>query len=180
MPSPANQPSSSSSYFTYPVSYAVTGLLRRLNTEPSSKSTPTPNRKSLSQSFVSLVQGDDDGDDMHSVFAPTQRKASPFQPPPLTPLSLKGYKSNTRENGRLLSKALAEEIRLLVPPRLQLVDDWELCYSLEQNGVSLGTLYKQAEEYRGRRGGFVLVVRDGGGGVRPFPLLPYPQHEMAR
>lgn len=71
-----------------------------------------------------------------------------------------------REKGKLLSKALAEEIRLLVPPRLQLVDEWSLAYSLEQNGVSLGTLYKKSEEYRGKRGGYVLVVRDGGGGVR--------------
>lgn len=103
---------------------------------------------------------------MDSVFAPPpHRKASPFQPPPLTPLTLNGYKSSTREAGKLLSKALAEEIRLLVPPRLQLVDDWTVIYSLEQNGVSLATLYERAEEYRGKRGGFVLVVRDGDGGV---------------
>lgn len=71
-----------------------------------------------------------------------------------------------RERGKLLNKALAEEIRLLLPPRLQLVYDWSLIYSLEQNGVSLATLYKQADEYRGSRGGFVLVVKDGSGGVR--------------
>jgi hypothetical protein len=52
-----------------------------------------------------------------------------------------------------------------VPPRLQLVDEWNLAYSLEQDGVSLATLYKRSEEYRGKRGGFVLVVRDGSGGV---------------
>lgn len=70
-----------------------------------------------------------------------------------------------RESGKLLNKALAEEIRLLVPPRLQLVDEWSLMYSLEQNGVSLATLYKNADDYRGKRGGFVLVVKDAGGGV---------------
>lgn len=70
-----------------------------------------------------------------------------------------------REQGKLLSKALAEEIRLLVPPRLQLVDEWSLTYSLEQNGVSLATLYQKSEEYRGKRGGYVLVVQDGTGGV---------------
>ncbi len=70
-----------------------------------------------------------------------------------------------RESGKLLNKALAEEIRLLVPPRLQLVDEWSLMYSLEQNGVSLATLYKNADDYRGKRGGFVLVVRDAGGGI---------------
>jgi hypothetical protein len=45
------------------------------------------------------------------------------------------------------------------------VDEWNLAYSLEQDGVSLATLYKRSEEYRGKRGGFVLVVRDGSGGV---------------
>jgi hypothetical protein len=79
-----------------------------------------------------------------------------------------------REKGKLLSKALAEEIRLLLPPRLQLVDEWSLAYSLEQNGVSLGTLYKKSDDYRGKRGGFVLVIRDGSGGVRsPNPFCSY-------
>jgi hypothetical protein len=74
-----------------------------------------------------------------------------------------------REKGKLLSTALAEEIRLLLPPRLQLVDEWSLAYSLEQNGVSLGTLYKKSDDYRGKRGGFVLVIKDGSGGVC-FPI----------
>jgi hypothetical protein len=135
-----------SSYFTYPVSYAVSGLLRRLNSEPAhARGSTEP--------------------DMQSAFQNPHRTASPFQPPPLTPLTLKGYKTSTREAGKLLSRNLAEEIRLLVPPRLQLVDDWHVVYSLEQNGVSLATFYACAEEYRGRRGGFVLVVRDASGGV---------------
>jgi hypothetical protein len=98
------------------------------------------------------------------IYTP-RRTASPFQPPPLYPLSLKGYKENTGESGRLLTKAIAEEIRLLVPPRLQLCEDWNLVYSLEQDGSSLGTLYAKGEELRGVRNGFVLVVRDGDGGV---------------
>lgn len=102
---------------------------------------------------------------MHGALHNPHRTASPFQPPPLTPLSLSGWKIGMRERGKLLNKALAEEIRLLVPPRLQLVDEWSLMYSLEQNGVSLATLYKNADEYRGKRGGFVLVVKDAGGGV---------------
>ena len=118
---------------------------------------------SLSQSFVSFVSS---SSTMNSaILHAPHRSASPFQPPPLTPLSLRGYKVGMREQGKLLSKALAEEIRLLVPPRLQLVDEWSLMYSLEQNGVSLSTFYQSCEEYRGKRGGFVLVVRDGGGGV---------------
>jgi hypothetical protein len=102
---------------------------------------------------------------MNNVFQPPYRHASPFQPPPLTPLTLKGYRQDTREKGKLLSKALAEEIRLLVPPRLQLLDEWSLAYSLEQNGVSLGTLYQKSDDFRGKRGGYVLVVKDGSGSV---------------
>lgn len=100
-----------------------------------------------------------------NVYTPPHRTASPFQPPPLCPLTLKGYYSNTPEDARLLSKAIAEEIRLLIPARLQLADEWGLVYSLEQNGVSLGTMYKKCEELRGRRNGYVLVVKDGEGGL---------------
>ncbi|KAL1601730.1 oxidation resistance protein 1 [Paraconiothyrium brasiliense] len=162
-----------SSYFTYPVTYAVSGLLRRLNSEPAKPTTHSPNARTSSTSG----EGSREDRDMHSVFQPPNRTASPFQPPPLTPLTLQGYKSSTREAGKLLSRGLAEEIRLLVPPRLQLVDDWHVVYSLDQNGVSLATLYKQAEEYRGRRGGFVLVVRDASGGVFGAYLsdAPHPQ-----
>ena len=62
---------------------------------------------------------------------------------------------------------------MLVPPRLQLCEEWRLVYSLEGDGVSLGTLYKKCDELRGLRNGFVLVVRDGDGGVSPS--LPHSQ-----
>ncbi|KAF2731089.1 TLD-domain-containing protein [Polyplosphaeria fusca] len=164
-----SSPSSrSSSYFTYPVSYAVSGLLRRLSAEPSkssaSETLSASGTTSLSQSFHSFLSNSN-SDAMDGVYTPPRRHASPFQPPPLTPLTLKGYKSTTKEGDKLISKALAEEIRLLFPPRLQLVDEWELTYSLEQNGVSLATLYEKVDEYRGKRGGFVLAVRDSSGGV---------------
>lgn len=70
-----------------------------------------------------------------------------------------------------MSRAVAEEIRLLVPPRLQLADTWRLGYSLEEDGVSLGTLYGKCGSGGIKRGsGFVLVVQDGAGGVGfPFP-----------
>lgn len=168
-------PTRSGSYFTYPVSYAVSGILRRLNTDtsPQPESRSTGDRhstlqsqfqstaSSLSHSIASFVSSA--SSEMN--YAP-HRTASPFQPPPLTPLTLKGWRAGMREQGKLLTKALAEEIRLLVPPRLQLVDEWSLTYSLEQNGVSLATLYQKSEDYRGKRGGYVLVVKDGGGSVR--------------
>jgi hypothetical protein len=85
----------------------------------------------------------------------------------LTPLQLTGHAAGTREDARVLSVALAEEIRLLVPARLQLEEDWRLVFSLERDGVSLKTLYQKCAAVPARRGGFVLVIRDAGGGVRP-------------
>ncbi|PWW80624.1 TLD-domain-containing protein [Tuber magnatum] len=67
-----------------------------------------------------------------------------------------------------MSPALAEEIRLLLPPRLQLHETWTLRYSLEQHGVSLSTLYDKtgaATAGAAARGGYVLVVRDSAGGI---------------
>ena len=182
------------SYFTFPVTYAVNDLLRRLSGDtviPDKNSHPSPSRnmrsasRSASQSrsssqsnsvsnlkslwsstntYISSHLGDS------SLSTPTlqpapKRTASPFQPPPLAPLSLTGYKSATSAGGKILSKNLAEEIRLLVPPRLQLVDTWKLIFGLEQDGVSLATLYDKCDQYRGRRGGFVVAVKDEVGGI---------------
>jgi len=117
-------------------------------------------KRSTGQSIPTASNGIMDG-----VYTPPMRKASPFQPPPLTPLILSGWASSTKDNAKLLTRALAEEIRLLIPARLQLVEEWNLLYSLEQDGVSLATLYEKSEDYRGKRGGYVLVVRDGLGGI---------------
>ncbi|KAF1808921.1 TLD-domain-containing protein, partial [Eremomyces bilateralis CBS 781.70] len=157
-PAPTHSPPSgpSASYFTYPVTYAVSGLLRRLSEGPRASSS-TPPRTGHAATHEKAT--------MDRVYTPPRRNASPFQPPPLTPLSLEGYKESTTGSGRLLSRALAEEIRLLLPPRLQLVEDWKLAFSLAQDGVSLATLYKKLEPLRGKRGGFVLVVKDGGDNV---------------
>lgn len=143
------------------VSHAVTGLLRRFSTDPTaSKSngngSPLPHPQFHESKSSNGLSG---------VYTPPYRTASPFQPPPLYPVGLKGYHEGTPETAKLLSKALAEEIRLLVPARLQLCEEWNLVYSLEQDGVSLGTLYKKCDELRGLRNGFVLVVKDGEGGV---------------
>ena len=149
---PLAQPSSSS-YISYPVSHVVSSLYRRLTDSalPSnSRATPSTN---------------------NGLYTPPRRTASPFQPPPLTPLSLRGFDSRTFTP--ILSRTLAEEIRLLLPPRLQLVESWVLAYSLEQDGVSLGTLYhKCASPNLPLQSSFVLVVRDAAGGVRIFLSFP--------
>ncbi|KAL8663852.1 MAG: hypothetical protein Q9202_003538 [Teloschistes flavicans] len=152
---PTPTPSSSihpptSSYFSYPVSHVVSGLYRRLtepNQVPKAKAPPSPSL------------------DMHKgVYTPPQRTASPFQPPPLTPLTLDPGRASP--SSIVLTRALAEEIRLLVPPRLQLIDCWSLVYSLEEDGVSLTTLYnKLASPSVPKANSFVLVIKDAAGGI---------------
>ena len=147
---------------------ALGGLLRRFSTDPPKDHNDS---NSHSPSFPPKENG------VTGVYTPPYRTASPFQPPPLYPVDLRGWKEGTPESARLLTKALAEEIRLLVPARLQLCEEWNLVYSLEEDGVSLGTLYKKCDDFRGLRNGFVLIVRDGEGGVciPSFPLdLPPP------
>ncbi|MCJ1414562.1 oxidation resistance protein 1 [Xylographa parallela] len=153
-PPPPPPPSeSTSTYLTYPVSHIASSLYRRL-TEPA---VPTP--PAAMEPLPPIHNGFD------GVYTPPHRTASPFQPPPLTALTLRGVSSASAPSAQILSRALAEEIRLLVPPRLQLVTDWTLAYSVEQNGASLTTLYAECAAYRGGHNGFVLVVRDGLGGT---------------
>lgn len=96
---------------------------------------------------------------------PIHRSASPMGPPPLEPLQLKGFREDTKESSRLLTPAVAEEIRIMVPERQRIDDEWNLVYSLDQDGASLGTLYEACSDYVGERASFVLVVRDNDGGV---------------
>lgn len=110
-------------------------------------------------------------DGVRDVFNPPRHTASPFRPPPLDPIVLHGYKDGTPASSRLLSHAIAEEIRNLVPERLRIAEDWNLVYSLEQDGSSLSTLYQKCRAYEGRRVGFVLVVQDQEGGVSFFFLV---------
>jgi hypothetical protein len=188
---------SGTGYFTFPVAYSVNGLLRRLSgdtTPTSGGDTSMPRKKSapggtmsssiqsslpksLSSSFSSWTAGhrspapSNASSPSSSLYtpAPIPRTVSPFQPPPLTPLTLRDPAAVVGEkagDGRILSTTLAEEIRLLVPARLQLVEEWGLVFGLERDGVSLATLYDKVEAYSGKRGGFVLVIKDESGGVR--------------
>ncbi|MCJ1398653.1 oxidation resistance protein 1 [Xylographa trunciseda] len=101
----------------------------------------------------------------NGVYTPPHRTASPFQPPPLTPLTLRGISATAAPTAQILSRALAEEIRLLVPPRQQLIADWTLAYSVEQHGASLSTLYHECAARYGPHAGYVLAVRDARGGT---------------
>lgn len=154
----------SSSYLTYPVSHVVTGLYRRL-TDASPQFSPSRLTKQTNASPPPqpppLWSNRPIG-----VYAPPRRTASPFHPPPLTPLSLIGFAPTSPRSAQILSRALAEEIRLLLPPRLQLADTWSLTYSLEQDGVSLATLYNKCSSPNlPSNSSFVLVIRDAAGSV---------------
>ncbi len=133
----------SAAYLAYPVKHVVSSLYRRM-TEP-----PDQPVSRLLDAPVSSG----------GYYTPPKRTASPFSPPPLTPLTLRSTGPPSR---LLLTRSLAEEIRLLVPPRLQLVDSWRLAYSLEADGASLHTLYNccQRAAARSQRAGYVVVVRD--------------------
>jgi hypothetical protein len=137
-----------------------TGLIRRFSTEETKLESETD------------ADDQNDKDGINGVYTPTGRRAltpSPFRPPPLEPLILRGYRDSTLASARLLSSAIAEEIRTMVPERLRIVENWHLIYSLEQDGASLSTLYQKCQRYQGRRVGFVLVVKDQEGGVRVYP-----------
>lgn len=111
--------------------------------------------------------------DHDSIYASTQPTQTSFSAPPLTPLTLEGYREHTKI--RLLSPQLAEEIRHLLPLRLQLYDTWRLCYSLEQHGVSLTTLYNMSVPPRGTsRPGYILIVEDKLGGIFGAYMNEYP------
>ena len=158
-------PSSFSSFLPTSFTSSVSGLLRRLtDPEPHLLGESYGEQRHSSLTHVSSYP---------STEAPLPvRRLSPFQPPPLCPLSLEGLSKSEAENvkAQLLSVALAEEIRLLIPPRLQLVESWDLRYSLERDGVSLATLYQKLENDVGKPGGWVLVIRDGSGNVS-FPQI---------
>lgn len=158
-----NEESSFFHHITYPVSYTLSGLLRRLSADEA----PTPLARALSANYNGAMSPS------AALFDAPKRRLSPFQPPPLTPLTLTGYRDGTPLPSRLLERALAEEIRLLMPPRVQLVDEWKLIYSLEQNGTSLASLYNLSDDYRGKRGGFVLVVRDASQGASLDASITY-------
>ncbi|KAG8529318.1 uncharacterized protein KY384_005954 [Bacidia gigantensis] len=120
---PPNQ--SASSYLSYPVSHIAGSLYRRLTDQGPSRSRSPSSKRSIPAPTEKPTL------DVHNGFyTPPHRDASPFQPPPLTPLTLSGASDST-----ILSKAIAEEIRLLVPPRLQLSETWSLVYSLENDGI---------------------------------------------
>ncbi|KAL5337314.1 hypothetical protein BJX70DRAFT_248434 [Aspergillus crustosus] len=156
---------SAASYFSYPVTHVVSGLYRRITDPPNTNTSNMMSRLRRSNPDPSSSSSSVSSTSQNPVFSPV-RTVSPFQPPPLTPLTLLTNEEHTPiplpPQNQILTRALAEEIRLLVPPRLQLVDTWRLAYSLDRDGASLSTLYDncRAVSTRSPRAGYVLVIRD--------------------
>ena len=181
-----------STFLSSSVSSLWGGIMRRFSSEPSpTGAAPLPSfgrAKSFQGAAAAAVADDDDDkrNGVDGVYVPPQlrarRTASPVCPPPLEPLQLLGFDDDTRPDARLLTPPVAEEIRIMVPARLSIVDEWHLVYSLEQDGASLATLYEKCARYEGKRVGFVLCVKDCEGGVSLDPLPPpsllfnFPDH----
>ena len=152
----------------YSIGSALSGLWRRFSSNDSAgfhQQQQHHGQLSPSQLSVSHTPATANGDGIHGAFTPPRRAVSPRMLPSLDPLTLTGYRPDTENDERLLSRGVAEEIRTFLPERLKIGEEWKLVYSLYQDGSSLATLYKLCDEYRGRRVGFVLVVRDGKEGV---------------
>lgn len=83
----------------------------------------------------------------------------------MLPIELNGYLPTTKN--RLLSKEMANEIRVLMPTRIQLYTEWNLLYSLEQHGSSLNSLYDNVspKDNTSARVGYVIVIKDKKNGI---------------
>jgi hypothetical protein len=155
---------STSSFLSYPMHKVTSAFFRRTSRDRSSSRkalSPSPSFPDLS-AYQTNTSAFSQNSLAPGVYTPARAPAMPpYTPPPLTPLTLR----SPNLISPILTRQLAEEIRLLVPTRLELVDTWRLLFSLERDGSSLATLYSSLDNYRGLRGGFVLVVKDAGGNV---------------
>ncbi|KAK3391592.1 hypothetical protein B0T20DRAFT_83486 [Sordaria brevicollis] len=152
------------------------GLMRRFSAEPPSlvHAHSYPADPSHAHAHGGHNNGVDGAYIPPRFYETIQRTVSPMQPPPLEPVQLKGFAPDTPLSARILTQAIAEEIRIMVPTRLSIVDEWNLIYSLDQDGASLATLYDKCAKYSGRRVGFVLVVKDAEGGIFGAYLSDHP------
>ncbi|CAD1783749.1 similar to Saccharomyces cerevisiae YPL196W OXR1 Protein of unknown function required for normal levels of resistance to oxidative damage, null mutants are sensitive to hydrogen peroxide [Maudiozyma barnettii] len=99
----------------------------------------------------------------------------------LPEVNLVGYLPTTKN--RLLTVGMCDEIRMLMPPRIQLYNEWTLLYSLEQHGASLHSLYANVtpDDDVNRRIGYVIVIKDRQNGIfGAYSNEPWLPHEHKR
>ncbi|CAK7234092.1 oxidation resistance protein 1 [Sporothrix bragantina] len=198
---PTSTSAGSSSFLSNSFYNAFGGIMRRLSSDPAghlhtegsrhidhAATFPAPTShhhhggsSQYLQSPTSATFGSSSNNGIDGVYTPPiARSASPLRPPPLEPLILKGFSPDTPQSARILTPSIAEEIRIMVPERLRIEEDWKLAYSLDQDGASLATLYEKTHKHDEHRIGFVLVVKDQEGGIfgaylteRPHPSPHY-------
>lgn len=83
----------------------------------------------------------------------------------LPEVNLNGYKPETRH--RVVKQDMCNDLRSLMPTRIQLYANWTLLYSLEQHGASLSTLYSDVKpsDRTNKRVGYLMAIEDMDGGV---------------
>ncbi|KAL6942376.1 hypothetical protein ACO0QE_003551 [Hanseniaspora vineae] len=95
-------------------------------------------------------------------FATANTSAESFGLPEIT---LNGYKPETRH--RVVKQDMCNDLRSLMPTRIQLYSSWTLLYSLEQHGASLSTLYSDVKptDATNKRVGYLMAIQDMDGGI---------------
>ncbi|CAK7273912.1 oxidation resistance protein 1 [Sporothrix epigloea] len=198
---PTSPPAVTSSSFSNSFYNALGGIMRRLSSDPAGNlqtdggrhighaaTFPAPTMHQYHsgdgnplQSSRSATLGHGSSNGIDGVYTPPMaHSVSLLQPPPLEPLILKGFSPDTPVSARILTASIAEEIRIMVPERLRIEEDWQLAYSLDQDGASLATLYEKMHKYGEHRIGFVLAIKDKDRGIfgaylteRPHPSPHY-------
>ncbi|CAK7207350.1 oxidation resistance protein 1 [Sporothrix eucalyptigena] len=187
---PTSTSAGSSSFLSNSFYSAFGGIMRRLSSDPAGHlhtegsrhidhaatfPAPTSHHGGNSHFVQSPSSATFGGNGIDGVYTPPiARSASPLRPPPLEPLTLKGFSPDTPLSARILTPSIAEEIRIMVPERLRIEEDWKLVYSLDQDGASLATLYEKTHKHDEHRIGFVLVVKDQEGGIFGAYLTEHP------
>ncbi|CEP07240.1 hypothetical protein [Parasitella parasitica] len=60
-------------------------------------------------------------------------------------------------NAAVLTETIAELVRPYIPRRFRIAQTWDLLYSLDQHGVSLGTLYYRMKDFEGP---CIMTIKD--------------------
>ncbi|CAO3655747.1 unnamed protein product [Mucor hiemalis] len=83
---------------------------------------------------------------------PTKAKPINFDEMPIVTLS-----DRKQDSEVVLTEDIAELIRPYLPRRYRVAPKWNLLYSLDQHGVSLGTMYSQMKDYEGP---CMMIIKD--------------------